>query len=75
MNSDLIKQFERECWDHQGNCLDAERFAKMIIAECVEHCRGELLDREVADTFFLTYNDAVMDCVVGLLDHFGIDKK
>ena len=30
----LIKEFERKCWDHQTNHLNAEKFAELIVREC-----------------------------------------
>ena len=51
-----------------------EKFAKLIIMECYEHCKGQVLDKEVADTNELTYNDAVGDCANGLLQHFGVEE-
>jgi hypothetical protein len=51
-----------------------EKFAKLIVRECYEHCKGQVLDKEVADTNELTYNDAVSDCANGLLQHFGVDE-
>jgi hypothetical protein len=64
---------------YMHNCNDTldvgvmEKFAELIIMECYEHCKGEMLDKEVADTYELTYNDGVMDCAVGLLQHFGVE--
>ena len=49
------------------------KFAELIVRECYEHCRGQVLDKEVADTNELTYNDAVSDCANGLLQHFGVE--
>ena len=54
--------------------LWVEKFAELIVRECYEHCRGQVLDKEVADTNELTYNDAVSDCANGLLQHFGVDE-
>lgn len=51
-----------------------EKFAELIVRECYEHCKGQVLDKEVADTNELTYNDAVSDCANGLLQHFGVDE-
>ena len=51
-----------------------EKFAELIIRECYEHCKGQVLDKEVADTNELTYNDAVGDCANGLLQHFGVEE-
>jgi hypothetical protein len=49
-------------------------FAELIVRECYEHCKGQILDKEVADTNELTYNDAVSDCANGLLQHFGVEE-
>jgi hypothetical protein len=60
-----------ETWDSQEQFI--ERFAQLIVRECYEHCKGQVLDKEVADTNELTYNDAVSDCANGLLQHFGVE--
>ena len=52
---------------------ECKKFAKLIVLECYEHCKGQILDKEVADTNELTYNDAVSDCANGLLQHFGVE--
>ena len=51
-----------------------EKLAELIVRECYEHCKGQVLDKEVADTNELTYNDAVSDCANGLLQHFGVEE-
>jgi hypothetical protein len=48
------------------------KFAELIVKECYESCRSQVLDKETADTNELTYNDAVGDCAIGLLQHFGM---
>jgi len=53
---------------------EMEKFAELIVWECYEHCKGQILDKEVADTNELTYNDAVGDCANGLLQHFGVEE-
>lgn len=47
-----------------------DKFAELIIQECYESCKSQVLDKETADTNELTYNDAVGDCAIGLLQHF-----
>ena len=65
-------------WQHEDvqaiKMARFEKFAELIVLECYEHCKGQVLDKEVADTNELTYNDAVGDCANGLLQHFGIDE-
>lgn len=34
MNLDLVRKLERQCWDFQANCLDAEKFTAAIVEEC-----------------------------------------
>jgi hypothetical protein len=34
--NELIREFEKQCWNHQANCLDAEKFAQMIVFECTK---------------------------------------
>ena len=58
-------------WNTQFN----EKLAELIVRECYEHCKGQVLDKEVADTNELTYNDAVSDCANGLLQHFGVKRE
>jgi hypothetical protein len=36
--------------------------------------KGQMLSNEITETCDLTYNDGVMDCAIGLLQHFGIGK-
>ena len=33
--NERIKQFEKQCWDHQVNHLDTEKFAELIVRECI----------------------------------------
>ena len=51
-----------------------QKFAELIVKECYEHCKGQVLDKDVADTNELTYNDAVGDCANGLLQRFGVEE-
>ena len=39
--NERIKQFEKQCWDHQTNHLDTEKFAELIVRQCIN--REELL--------------------------------
>jgi len=34
MNTDLIRRLEKQCWNYQANCLDAKKFAQLIVEEC-----------------------------------------
>jgi hypothetical protein len=54
--------------------FDKEKFAELIVKECYAHCAGQLMDKPLAEAHGLTYNDGVMDCAIGLLQHFGVEE-
>lgn len=47
---------------------------ELIVKECYQHCKDQLMDKKLAEHEGLDYNDGVMDCAIGLLQHFGVDK-
>ena len=56
--NERIKQFEKQCWDHQTNHLDTEKFAELIVKEC-----AKLIDAEESQS---SYGDM-------LKQHFGVE--
>lgn len=73
--NERIRELYYECQDESQSTEQCyQKFAELIIRECYEHCKGQVLDKEVADTNELTYNDAVGDCANGLLQHFGVEE-
>ena len=77
--NERIKELKNEAfrlteWEELDYDKILEKFAELIVQECYEHCKGQILDKEVADTNELTYNDAVSDCANGLLQHFGVEE-
>ena len=50
-----------------------EKFAELIIEECYQHCKDQLMDKKLAEEAGLDYNDGVMDCAIGLKQHFGVE--
>jgi len=46
-----IREFEKQCWNHQANCLDAEKFAQLIVKECVGIVADAVDHREPASTY------------------------
>lgn len=34
--NERIKKLEKQCWDHQTNHLNAEKFAELIVRECLD---------------------------------------
>jgi hypothetical protein len=54
--------------------LFEQNFAELIVKECYEHCKGQLLNSTLANEHNLSYNDGVADCAIGLLQHFGVKE-
>ena len=48
--NEQIKLFEKQCWDYQSNCLDAKKFAELIILKCAAIVSGAVALREPAST-------------------------
>ena len=66
-----------EAWfSESGDDCEREikKFAELIVKECYVHCAGQLMDKTLAEAHGLTYNDGVMDCAIGLLQHFGVEE-
>ena len=75
-----IKKLAEQCTVQEfSDCIggfetfDKEKFAELIIKECYEHCKGQLLNSTLAKEHNLSYNDGVADCAIGLLLHFGVE--
>jgi len=49
-------------------------FAELIVQECYDHCKDQLMDKSLAEEAGLDYNDGVMDCAIGLKQHFGVEE-
>lgn len=75
---DLLQPDGTYKWDEERHTdtttIDLEKFAELIVRECFEHCKGQLVDKKTAEHMGLTYNDAVGDCANGLLQHFGVEE-
>jgi hypothetical protein len=65
--NDKIRELEKQCWSHQANCLDAEKFAELIVAECIEVLRlvPYNSDRDFGDEAI--YQEAIDK-------HFGVQE-
>ena len=59
---ELFMQTLSESENMRWNIEDAERFAELIVDECVEKCKTDW------------YGDSLDDICVQMLEHFGIKK-
>jgi hypothetical protein len=51
-----------------------EKFAELIVNECAVYCAGHILPTKTAEENDLNYNDGIMDCAIGLKQHFGVEE-
>lgn len=66
-----------QCWVHipyGPEYFDKEKFAELIVRECAVYCEGHILPKGMAEENDLNYNDGVMDCAIGLKQHFGVEE-
>jgi hypothetical protein len=68
---EAAKTTQGDSWEEQTKFI--ERFAELIVRECYEHCKDQLMDEMIIEAIGLTYNDGVGDCAIGLLQHFGVE--
>ena len=50
------------------------KFAELIVRECAVYCEGHILPKGMAEEHGVNYNDGVMDCAIGLKQHFGVEE-
>jgi hypothetical protein len=71
---ELIKQ-ATECYSNgQERTFDKEKFAELIIQECIDCVRGAVLTDEVAVKNNLGFNDGLSAAVVNVQKHFGVEE-
>ena len=79
--NERIKQLAEQCgfrsnpdvYD-RNQSFDIAKFAELIVRECAVYCEGHILPKGMAEENDLNYNDGVMDCAIGLLQHFGVEE-
>ena len=76
--NERIKLLAEQCWDEYPNTgpivFNKEKFAELIVKECAVYCAGHFLPTKTAEENDLNYNDGVMDCAIGLKQHFGVEE-
>ena len=50
-----------------------DKFAELIVKECYQVCKENLVNDAEARAFGLTYNNAVGDCAIQIKQHFGVE--
>jgi hypothetical protein len=76
-----MRELEKQCWDYQTNHLNTDKFAELIIRECVNVLREEserlykLSAEEKDEVFASNYEicaEKCVDNVEALKEHFGV---
>ena len=74
MNARIKELMKQSMVEYQFDLrFSPEKFTELIVRECYVHCAGQLMDKTLAEAHGLTYNDGVMDCALGLKQHFGVE--
>jgi len=68
-----IRDFEKQCWNHQANCLDAKKFAELIVRECVKLCEHESNNDEYDDYDMGMWVKAE-SIKTAIKEHFGVEE-
>lgn len=56
MMNERIKELEKRCWDHQTNHLNAEKFAELIVRNCIAKCADLDSMKYIADHFDIKFD-------------------
>ncbi len=76
-----MRELEKQCWDYQTNHLNTDKFAELIVQECVnilieESERLYKLSAEEKDELFASNfeicAEKCVDNVEALKEHFGV---
>lgn len=74
--NERIKNLAEQCWDTRldGLHFDQEKFAELIVQECIDCVRGAVLADDVALRNNLGFNDGIVEGVVHIQKHFGVEE-
>jgi len=76
-----MRELEKQCWDYQTNHLNTDKFAELIVQECINVLREESerlykLSAEEKDELFASNfeicAEKCVDNVEALKEHFGV---
>ena len=69
--NERIKELEKQCWDNQTNHLDAEKFAELIVKECmwkIMNRKEEAIDND------WDVDEAMSAAISDISEHFGVEQ-
>ena len=72
--NERIKQLEKQCWNHQTNHLDTEKFAELLVRECEKAIRTEIAVTDISGEVEKAW-EMGMECgVYTIKKHFGVEE-
>ena len=72
--NERIKQLEKQCWNHQTNHLDTEKFAEFIVRECISINRQRMFLDYEGDSHRVAHNNALLCANSDMFEHFGVEE-
>jgi len=74
--NERIRKLAEQCWDTRldGVHFDQEKFAELIVQECIACVRGAVLADDVALRNNLGFSDGIAQGVVHIQKHFGVEE-
>lgn len=76
--NERIRELARESglvqYDTDSKMLDAERFAELIVRECISRVEGCAVENPNDDEFVKGYNKGVSKVTSQVKAHFGVDQ-
>jgi hypothetical protein len=58
--NERIRELEKQCWNYQGNHVNVEKFAELIIQECIDCCGSQADRKNIRKCFGLPVESNVM---------------
>lgn len=71
--NERIKKLEKQCWDHQTNHLDAEKFAELIIRECASAITDDQLAKDCDTLMMQSWANGMRYSAEVIKEHFGVE--
>jgi hypothetical protein len=69
--NERMRELEKQCWDHQTNHLNTDKFAMLIVQECIEQAHSVADSRGVnADMIYGADTAAAR-----IAKHFGVNNE
>jgi hypothetical protein len=69
-----ITKDNRDRVEYSADNYGIEKFAKLIIEDCIDCIRGAGLTDEAADRNNLGFNDGISAAVINTQKHFGVEE-